>query len=193
MLIGLTAYLLHEKFFKTNLPDFLEFFGGSRFVPIICAVSSIFLGAAMYFIRPHFQAFGSHHIFYLPFWTTAPGGSEIVNGQLTEGAQRIFFAELGDPNVEKFFEGTSRFISGRFITMMFGLIGAAFAMYKTAKPQKKIVGGMLLPATLTSFLTRMTEPLEFSLLFVASPLYVLHAFMLAHIFQITIGKHFRAG
>ena len=128
------------------------------------------------------------------------GGSEIINEQLIEGTQRIFFAQLGDPNVEKFFEGTSRFMSGRFITMMFGLIGAAFAMYKTAKPKnKKIVGGMLLSAALTSFLTGITEPLEFSFLFVAPPLYILHAFfdgcafMLAHIFQITIGQTFSGG
>ena len=146
------------------------------------------------------EPFGLHHIFYLPFWTTALGGSEIVNGQLIEGTRRIFFAELGDPSVEKFFEGTSRFMSGRFITMMFGLLGAAFAMYRTAKPEnKKIVGGMLLSAALTSFLTGITEPLEFSFLFIAPVLYVLHAFfdgcafMLAHIFQITIGQTFSGG
>ena len=144
--------------------------------------------------------FGLHHIFYLPFWTTALGGSEIVNGHLIEGTQRIFFAELSDPSVEKFFEGTSRFMSGRFITMMFGLLGAAFAMYRTAKPKnKKIVGGMLFSAALTSFLTGITEPLEFSFLFIAPILYVLHAFfdgfafMLAHIFQITIGQTFSGG
>lgn len=102
------------------------------------------------FVLRMLEPFGIHHVFYLPFWTTALGGSEIVNGQLIEGAQRIFFAELGDPNVENFFEGTSRFMSGRFITMMFGLIGAAFAIYKTSKPKnRKIVGGMLLSADLT--------------------------------------------
>lgn len=229
MIVGLMVFWLHKRFFRTKLPDFLGFFGGSRFVPIICAVASIFLGIIVYFIWPHFQAiisaigglvdktgyigtliygfvlrmlgpFGLHHIFYLPFWTTALGGTEIVNGQLIEGTQRIFFAELGDPNVEKFYEGTSRFMSGRFITMMFGLLGAAFAMYRTAKPEnKKIVGGMLFSAALTSFLTGITEPLEFSFLFIAPPLYILHAFfdgcafMLAHIFQITIGQTFSGG
>ena len=144
--------------------------------------------------------FGLHHIFYLPFWTTALGGTEVVNGQLVEGTQRIFFAQLGDPSTVKFYDGISRFMSGRFITMMFGLVGAAFAMYKTAKPQnKKVVGGMLLSAALTSFLTGITEPLEFSFLFVAPMLYVLHAFfdgcafMMAHIFQITIGQTFSGG
>ncbi len=229
MLVGIMTYWLHQKFYKTELPPFLSFFGGSRFVPIVCAFASICLGIEIYVIWPHFQEiifslgrlfestgyigtliygfflrmlgpFGLHHIFYLPFWTTALGGSEIVNGQLIEGTQRIFFAQLSDPSTEKFYEGISRFMSGRFITMMFGLVGAAFAIYKTAKPQnRKVVGGMLLSAALTSFLTGITEPLEFSFLFVAPSLYVLHAFfdgcafMMAHIFQITIGQTFSGG
>ena len=229
MLVGLMTYWLHEKFYKTALPPSLSFFSGSRFVPIICALAAMALGIEMYVIWPHFQEvifsfgrlfdrtgyvgtlvygfvlrmlgpFGLHHIFYLPFWTTALGGTEIVNGQFVDGTQRIFFAQLGDPDTTKFFEGISRFMSGRFITMMFGLVGAAFAMYKTAKPQnRKIVGGMLLSAALTSFLTGITEPLEFSFLFVAPMLYVLHAFfdgcafMLAHVFQITIGQTFSGG
>lgn len=229
MLVGIMTYWLHQKFYKTELPPFLSFFSGSRFVPIVCAFASMCLGIEVYVIWPHFQdvifsfgrlfdktgyigtliygfvlrmlgPFGLHHIFYLPFWTTALGGSEIVNGQIIDGTQRIFFAQLGDPSTVKFYEGISRFMSGRFITMMFGLIGAAFAMYKTAKPQnKKVVGGMLLSAALTSFLTGITEPLEFSFLFVAPMLYVIHAFldgcafMLAHIFQITIGQTFSGG
>ena len=229
MLVGIMTCWLHKKFYKTELPPFLGFFGGSRFVPIICAFGAMCLGIEMYVIWPHFQEiifsvggflettgyigtliygfflrmlgpFGLHHIFYLPFWTTALGGSEIVNGQIVEGTQRIFFAQLSDPNTVKYYEGISRFMSGRFITMMFGLIGAAFAMYRTTKPQnKKVVGGILLSAALTSFLTGITEPLEFSFLFAAPMLYVLHAFfdgcafMLAHIFQITIGQTFSGG
>ena len=229
MLVGLMVYWLHEKFYNTILPPYLGFFNGSRFVPIICALASISLGISIYVIWPSCQLvisefgglfrdtgyigtlfygfflrmlgiFGLHHIFYLPFWTTGLGGSEIINGQLIEGTQRIFFAQLADPSTTKYYEGISLFMSGRFITMMFGLLGAAFAMYKTAKPQnKKIVGGMLFSAALTSFLTGITEPLEFSFLFVAPWLYVLHAFfdgcafMLAHIFQITIGQTFSGG
>ncbi|MBQ6759597.1 MAG: PTS transporter subunit EIIC [Selenomonadaceae bacterium] len=229
MLVGLMVYWLHGKFYKVDLPPFLGFFSGSRFVPIICAGASICLGICLYVIWPGFQLtilgfgelfrdtgyigtliygfilrmlglFGLHHIFYLPFWTTGLGGSELVSGQLIEGTQRIFFAQLSDPSTAKFYEGISRFMSGRFITMMFGLVGAAFALYKTAKPQnKKIVGGMLFSAALTSFLTGITEPLEFSFLFAAPMLYVLHAFfdgcafMLAHIFQITIGQTFSGG
>ncbi|MBE8208119.1 PTS transporter subunit EIIC, partial [Leptospira borgpetersenii serovar Ballum] len=103
------------------------------------------------------------HIFYLPFWTTALGGSEIVNGQLVEGTQRIFFAHLADPTTQQFYIGTSRFMSGRFITMMFGLIGACLAMYHTANPEnKKRVSGLLPSAALTSFVTVIPEPLEVS-------------------------------
>ncbi len=229
MLVGLIVYWCHEKFYNMELPPFLGFFNGSRFVPIICTFASICLGISLYVVWPGFQIlilefgglfkdtgyigtlfygfflrllgiFGLHHIFYLPFWTTGLGGSEIINGQLIEGTQRIFFAQLADPSTTKYYEGISRFMSGRFITMMFGLIGAAFALYKTAKPQnKKIVGGMIFSAALTSFLTGITEPLEFSFLFVAPMLYVLHAFfdgcafMLAHIFQITIGQTFSGG
>ena len=229
MIVGLMTFWLHKKFYQTELPQFLGFFSGSRFVPIICAVASICIGVEVYVIWPHFQEiiftvgtsfgetgylgtlfygfflrmlgpFGLHHIFYLPFWTTALGGSEIINGQLVEGTQRIFFAQLSDPSTVKYYEGISRFMSGRFITMMFGLCGAAYAIYKTAAPQnQKIVGGMMLSAALTSFLTGITEPLEFSFLFVAPQLYVLHAFfdgcafMFAHMFQITVGQTFSGG
>jgi PTS system maltose and glucose-specific IIC component len=195
----------------------------------VTSFSAIFLGVAMFVIWPHFQQlifgmgglvestgyigtliygfvlrmlgpFGLHHIFYLPFWTTALGGAEVIQGQLVEGTQRIFFAQLGDPNTTQYYIGISRFMSGRFITMMFGLLGACLAMYHTAKPEKKkLVGGLLLSAGLTSFLTGITEPIEFSFLFVAPMLYVLHAFfdgcafMLAHILQITVGQTFSGG
>lgn len=229
MIIGIMVYWLHDKFYKVELPPYLGFFSGSRFVPIVCAFASICLGICLYVIWPGFQMmisgvgemfkdtgyigtliygfllrmlglFGLHHIFYLPFWTTGLGGTEIINGQLIEGTQRIFFAQLGDPSTVKYYEGISRFMSGRFITMMFGLIGAAFALYRTAKPQnRKIVSGIIFSAALTSFLTGITEPLEFSFLFAAPVLYVLHAFfdgcafMMAHIFQITIGQTFSGG
>ncbi|EKM0529802.1 PTS transporter subunit EIIC [Cronobacter turicensis] len=229
VVIGLVTCALHQRFNKIALPQFLGFFGGSRFVPIISALAAIVVGAAMTVVWPHFQKmifglgglveatgyvgtllygfilrmlgpFGLHHIFYLPFWTTALGGSEIVNGQLVEGTQRIFFAQLADPTTTQFYIGTSRFMSGRFITMMFGLIGACLAMYHTAKPEnKKRVAGLLLSAALTSFLTGITEPIEFSFLFVAPVLYVIHAFfdglafMLAHILHITIGQTFSGG
>ncbi|WP_196599331.1 PTS transporter subunit EIIC [Pectinatus frisingensis] len=229
IVVGIMTYYLHNKYNKIEPPQFLGFFGGSRFIPIISSFAAIFLGAIMFVIWPHFQKiifgigsivgstgyigtliygfilrmlgpFGLHHIFYLPFWTTALGGSAIINGQLVEGTQRIFFAQLGDPSTTNYYIGISRFMSGRFITMMFGLIGACLAMYQTARPEKKkIVGGLLLSAALTSFLTGITEPIEFSFLFVAPALYVLHAFfdgcafMIAHMLQITVGQTFSGG
>src|SRR5690625_997448 len=229
IIVGIMTSMLHNRYYKVALPLFLGFFGGSRFVPIITSVSAMFLGMAMYVIWPPIQSvifnagdlvtgtgaigtffygfilrllgpFGLHHIFYLPFWQTGLGGALEIGGQLIQGTQNIFFAQLGDPTTTKFFEGTSRFMSGRFITMMFGLLGAAYAIYRTAKPEnKKVVGGLMLSAGLTSFLTGITEPLEFSFLFIAPVLYVIHAifdglaFMLAHIFQITIGQTFSGG
>lgn len=229
VVVGIMTYYLHKRFHKAELPQFLGFFGGSRFVPIVCSFAAIFLGCIMFVVWPHFQKiifglggivdstgyigtliygfvlrmlgpFGLHHIFYLPFWTTALGGTAVINGQLVEGTQRIFFAQLGDPATQHYYIGISRFMSGRFITMMFGLIGACLAMYQTAKPEKKkVVGGLLLSAGLTSFMTGITEPIEFSFLFVAPQLYVLHAFfdgcafMIAHILEITVGQTFSGG
>lgn len=229
IIVGILTSILHNRYYKINLPQFLGFFGGSRFVPIITSVSAMFLGIAMYFIWPPIQSvifsagdlvtgtgaigtfffglilrllgpFGLHHIFYLPFWQTGLGGTLEVGGQIVQGTQNIFFAQLADPDVEQFYEGTSRFMSGRFITMMFGLLGACLAIYHTAKPKnKKIVGGLMLSAGLTSFFTGITEPIEFSFLFVAPILYVIHAFydglafMMADLFNITIGQTFSGG
>ncbi|WP_271397062.1 maltose/glucose-specific PTS transporter subunit IIC [Salinicoccus roseus] len=229
IIVGILTSILHNRYYKITLPQFLGFFGGSRFVPIITSFSAMFLGIAMYFIWPPIQSlifsagdlvtgtgalgtflfglilrllgpFGLHHIFYLPFWQTGLGGTMEVGGQLIQGTQNIFFAQLADPDVDKFYEGTSRFMSGRFITMMFGLLGACLAIYHTAKPEnKKVVGGLMLSAGLTSFFTGITEPIEFSFLFVAPILYVIHAFydglafMMADIFSITIGQTFSGG
>jgi len=143
---------------------------------------------------------GLHHIFYLPFWQTGLGGTLEVAGNVVQGAQNIFFAQLADPNVEQYYIGTARFMSGKYFPMMFGLIGAALAMYHTAKPEnKKKIFGLLATGALTSFLTGITEPLEFAFLFVAPVLFVVHAafwglsYMIAHIFHITVGMTFSAG
>ncbi|SHF14587.1 PTS system IIB component, Glc family /PTS system IIC component, Glc family [Seinonella peptonophila] len=229
VLVGILAAWLHNRYNKKQLPKFLGFFSGSRFVPIIASFAAIFLGIILFFVWPFIQKgifqmgglveatgyigtliygfvlrmlgpFGLHHIFYMPFWTTSLGGSMMIHGKLIEGTQRIFFEQLADPNIQQFYIGTARFMSGRFITMMFGLVGACLAMYHAAKPEnKKLVAGLLTSAALTSFLTGITEPIEFSFLFIAPALYVLHAFfdglafMLAHIFQITIGQTFSGG
>ncbi|BCR22055.1 PTS transporter subunit EIIC [Borrelia sp. HM] len=229
IIIGVLTYYFHNKFNKVEFPRVLGFFSGSRFIPMIVSFASMILAVFMFILWPFVQSgiskvgmlvdatgyvgtliygiflrmigpFGLHHIFYLPFWTTGLGGSEIINGRLVEGTQNIFFAELASLGTDKFFIGTSRFMSGRFITMMFGLPGAALALYRLAKPsQRSKVFGLLFSSAFTSFLTGITEPLEFSFLFVAPFIYVLHAifdgfaFMIAHILQITIGQTFSGG
>ncbi|MGN0351566.1 MAG: glucose PTS transporter subunit IIA [Roseburia sp.] len=229
IIVGLGVAALHNRFYKIELPQVLSFFGGTRFVPIISSLVYVAVGIVMYFIWPVIQTgiyavgdvvlnsgyagtwvyglmerllipFGLHHVFYLPFWQTGVGGTLEVGGQVIEGAQNIFFAQLADPTVEKFAVSATRFMSGKFPLMIFGLPGAALAMYKTAKPEKrKEVGGLLLSAALTSMLTGITEPLEFTFLFVAPLLYGIHcvfaglAYMLMHVFEVGVGMTFSGG
>ncbi len=207
----------------------MSFFGGTRFVPIVSGLTYTAVGILMFFIWPVIQQgiyaiggvvlesgyagtwvyglmeralipFGLHHVFYLPFWQTALGGTMEVGGRLIEGAQNIFFAQLADPSVEHFAVSATRFMSGKFPLMIFGLPGAALAMYKTAKPEKKeAAAGLLMSAALTSMLTGITEPLEFTFLFVAPLLYVIHcvfaglAYMLMHVFNVGVGMTFSGG
>lgn len=230
IIVGLGVAALHNRFYKIKLPDVLSFFGGVRFIPIISTVVYIGVGVVMFFLWPIIQngiyalgnavlgsgyfgtwiygiieraliPFGLHHIFYLPFWQTGVGGSMVINGKLVQGAQNIFFAELADPNwTQHFSVSATRFMSGKFPLMMFGLPGAALAMYSTAKDsKKKAVGGLLLSAALTSFLTGITEPLEFTFLFVAPVLYGIHcvlagaSYMFMHILHVGIGMTFSGG
>ena len=229
IIVGLGVAALHNRFYKIELPQVLSFFGGTRFVPIISALVYTGVGIVMFFVWPIIQSgiyavgnvvlnsgyagtwvyglmerllipFGLHHVFYLPFWQTALGGTMEIQGVLVEGAQNIFFAQLADPNVTKFAVSATRFMSGKFPLMIFGLPGAALAMYRTAKPEKrKLVGGLLLSAALTSMLTGITEPLEFTFLFVAPLLYGIHcvlagaAYMLMHIFEVGVGMTFSGG
>ena len=229
ILVGLGVAALNNRFYKIQLPQVLSFFGGSRFVPIISALTYTAVGILMYYLWPPVQSgiyavgdvvlnsgyagtwvyglmerllipFGLHHVFYIPFWQTAVGGTMEVGGVLVEGAQNIFFAQLADPAVEKFSVSATRFMSGKFPLMIFGLPGAALAMYKTAKEdKKKIVGGLLLSAGLTSMLTGITEPIEFTFLFVAPILYIIHcllaglAYMLMHVFEVGVGMTFSGG
>lgn len=229
IIVGLGVAALHNRFYKIELPQVLSFFGGTRFVPIISALVYTGVGILMFFIWPIIQTgiyavgnvvlesgyagtwvyglmerllipFGLHHVFYLPFWQTALGGTMEIQGVLVEGAQNIFFAQLADPSVTQFAVSATRFMSGKFPLMIFGLPGAALAMYRTAKSDKrKLVGGLLLSATLTSMLTGITEPLEFTFLFVAPLLYGIHcvlagaAYMLMHIFGVGVGMTFSGG
>lgn len=229
IIVGIGVAYLHNRFHKIVLPDALSFFGGSRFVPIISTVVYMFVGIAMYFIWPVIQngifalgglvtgtgyvgtlifgiikraliPFGLHHVFYLPFWQTGVGGSMMIDGKLIQGGQNIFFAQLASPNVAHFSADATRYFSGEFIFMIFGLPGAALAMYRTAKPEKKkVAGGLLLSAALTSMFTGITEPIEFSFLFVAPMLFYVQvilagaAYMIAHILNIAVGLTFSGG
>ena len=229
IIVGLGVAALHNKFYKIELPQVLSFFGGTRFVPIISGLTYVIVGIVMFYVWPIVQQgiyavggvvmesgyagtwvygfmeralipFGLHHVFYLPFWQTALGGTMEVAGRVVEGAQNIFFAQLADPTVEQFAVSATRFMSGKFPLMIFGLPGAALAMYKCAKPEKKkIVAGLLLSAAVTSMLTGITEPIEFTFLFVAPVLYITHcvfagaAYMLMHIFEVGVGMTFSGG
>lgn len=229
IIVGLGVASLHNRFYKIQLPQVLSFFGGTRFIPIISSVVYLLVGILLYYVWPVVQngiyavgdlvrssgyagtwiygimeraliPFGLHHVFYLPFWQTAVGGTATINGQLVEGAQNIFFAELGAKDITHFNVEATRFMSGKFPLMIFGLPGAALAMYHCAKPNKrKIVGGLLLSAALTSMLTGITEPLEFTFLFVAPILYVIHSilaglsYMLMHILNVGVGMTFSGG
>ena len=136
----------------------------------------------------------------MPFWQTALGGSAVIDGAVVQGAQNIFFAELASKSTEVFSVSATRFMSGKFPFMIFGLVGAALAMYRCARPEKKkVVGGLLISAAMTSMLTGITEPLEFTFLFVAPAMYVVHcvlaglSYMLMHIFGVGVGMTFSGG
>lgn len=230
IIVGLGVAALHNRFYKIQLPSALAFFGGTRFVPIISTLVYMFVGIAMYFVWPVVQngiyalgglvtgsgyvgtlifglikraliPFGLHHVFYMPFWQTAVGGSMEVAGQMVQGGQNIFFAQLADSaNVSHFSADATRYFSGEFIFMIFGLPGAALAMYQCAKPEKKkAAGGLLLSAALACMATGITEPLEFSFLFVAPALFAVQvvlagsAYMIAHILNIAVGLTFSGG
>lgn len=229
ILVGLGTAALHNRFYKIQLPQVLSFFSGTRFVPIISSAVYLLVGIAMYYIWPTIQIginalggfvlasgyagtwlygfieralipFGLHHVFYIPFWQTAVGGTAVVGGQLVEGAQNIFFAELATPGITHFSVSATRFMTGKFPLMIFGLPGAAFAMYRCAKPEnRKAVGGLLLSAALTSMLTGITEPLEFTFLFVAPAMYMVHcvlagaSYMIMHMLNVGVGLTFSGG
>lgn len=229
IVVGLGVAALHNRFYKQELPTALSFFSGVRFVPIISTVAYIFVGILCFYVWPLVQngifalgglvtssgyggtfifgfleraliPFGLHHVFYIPFWQTALGGTAIIDGATIAGAQNIFFAELASPDTLKFSVDACRFMTGKYTFMMAGLPAAAFAMYRCAKPEnKKVVAGLLFSAGLTSFLTGITEPIEFTFLFIAPGLFLLHcglaglSFLLCHLLNICIGTTFSCG
>ena len=230
IIVGLGVAALHNRFYKIVLPNALSFFGGTRFVPIICTIVYMFVGIILYFVWPFVQngiyalgglvtssgyvgtlifglikraliPFGLHHVFYMPFWQTAVGGTMEIAGNTIQGGQNIFFAQLANSaDIIHFSADATRYFSGEFIFMIFGLPGAALAMYRCAKPEKKkAAGGLLLSAALACMMTGITEPLEFSFLFVAPALFIVQvilagsAYMIAHMLNIAVGLTFSGG
>ncbi len=229
IIVGLGVAALHNKFYKTELPQVLSFFGGTRFVPIVSTITYLIVGIIMFYLWPVVQLgisklgvlvlnsgyagtwiygileralipFGLHHVFYMPFWQTELGGSMMIDGNMVAGAQNIFFAELASKSTKVFSVSATRFMAGKFPFMIFGLPAAALAMYKTARPEKKkVVGSLLLSAALTSMITGITEPLEFTFLFVAPLMYAVHcvlaglSYMLMHILNVGVGMTFSGG
>jgi len=229
IIVGLGVAALHNRFYKIQLPQVLAFFGGTRFVPIVCTAVFLVVGIVMFYLWPIVQTgiaalgnlvihsgyagtwiygileralipFGLHHVFYMPFWQTAVGGTAVIDGVTVQGAQNIFFAELASKSTQVFSVEATRFMAGKFPFMIFGLPGAALAMYRTAKPEKrKAAGGLLISAALTAMLTGITEPLEFTFLFVAPLMYAVHcvyaglSYMLMHIFNVGVGMTFSGG
>ena len=229
IIVGLGVAALHNRYYAIEMPQILSFFGGTRFIPIISSIVFLVVGIAMYFIWPPIQVvmnklgdliagsgyigtlfygiieralipFGLHHVFYTPLWQTSLGGTMMIDGRLIEGAQNIFFAQLGSPNTTAFSVEATRFMTGKFPFMIFGLPGAALAMYRTSRIEKrKIVGALLFSAALTAMITGITEPIEFTFLFVAPLFYAIHcvfagiSFMLMHILNVTVGMTFSGG
>ncbi|WP_062352722.1 glucose-specific PTS transporter subunit IIBC [Bacillus kwashiorkori] len=226
IIVGLLAAYMYNRFFNIELKPYLGFFAGKRFVPIVTAASSVVLGLLMILIWPPIQnglnsfsnlmlhgnltfsafifgliersliPFGLHHIFYAPFWFEF-GSYTTLAGDIVRGDQAIFMKQIQD-GIENLTAGT--FMVGKYPFMMFGLPAAALAIYQEARPEKKkVVGGLMASAALTSFLTGITEPLEFSFLFVAPVLFGIHAifaglsFMTMHLLNVKIGMTFSGG
>ena len=241
IITGIVTAILHNKYHTIQLPQVIGFFSGSRFVPIVTAVTMAIVGAILAFVWPIVQngivalsqlvnnagaigtflyglieraliPFGLHHVFYTPFWYGSfVDGQILVDGvwQSVAGANTAYFAQLSSmsslvgasaADMTRVVSGTTRFMAGKFPFMMFGLPAAALAMYHTAAPaKKKVVGSLLASAALTALLTGITEPLEFTFLFVAPVLYVVHcilaglSYMLMGVFNVFIGMTFSGG
>lgn len=213
ILIGILAAVLYKRFYNIKLHPVLGFFAGKRFVPIVTAFSSLILGVVFSFIWPSIQTgidaasnwvmvssagpfffgfiqrllipFGLHHIFQTPFYFTMGSFVDPSTGKVVTGDMARYFA--GDPTA-------GRFMAGLFPYMIFGLPAAALAMIHEARPEKrKAVSGILISAGLTSMLTGITEPVEFSFLFVAPVLFLIHAILAGVSFTIMDLLHVHHG
>ena len=203
--LGILVAYLHNKFRKVQLPQYLSFFGGSRFIPIISSLCALLMGVFFYFVWPFFNqglvvlgdlfdklgvvgtfiygfilrlagGVGVHHAIYPLFWYSALGGTETVAGLNIAGAQNIYFAQLADPNFSGLFTEGTRFFAGRFTTMMFGLPAAALAMYHSIpKENRKANTKFYKDAALTSFSNGITEPIEYTFMTKLPKLYLVHS------------------
>ncbi|GFN35088.1 PTS transporter subunit EIIC [Tepidimicrobium xylanilyticum] len=229
IIVGVIVSILTNRYYDKKLPDSLSFFSGVRFVPIISVLTVALVGAIIPFIWPTvhlgistfseffgrtggigmffygslmrlLNIFGLHHAIYPLFWYTPLGGELEVAGKLIQGGQNIFFAQLADPNTVRFSAEATKYFTGGFLPMMFGLPAAALAMYRVADDKnKKAVGSLLFSAALTSFLTGITEPIEFTFLFVAPVLYGIHAvleglsYAILYVLDVAVGVTFSRG
>ncbi len=233
IIAGAITAVLHNRYYNVKLPDYLGFFGGARFVPIVASFAALFYGIALVFIWPFLGAglsaignglgdltaagygwvaslifglverslipMGLHHVFYLPLWQTSVGGEYLIAGETVYGTQNAFFASLAAGDFSQF--PSTNFMTGKYPFMMFGLPAAAFAMYKTADPEnKKQAGGLLFSVGFTAFLTGITEPIEFTFLFLAPSLYYFFhvpmaglSFMLMDLLNVKVGMTFSGG
>lgn len=199
IILGLVVANLHNKYNMIELPEAISFFAGTHFIPIISSLAGIVIGIIMTFVWPLISAgfssigqvisgmgifgiflyvyiyralipFGLHHVFYLPFWQTAIGGTAVVNGQTVVGAQNIVFAQLA-AGVPIDAHAAAHF-SYMFPVMLFGIPAACKAMYESCDPsRKKDMKGFYTSSALTSFMTGITEPIEFPMLFASPVLY----------------------
>ena len=205
IIVGIAVYFIHRWAVKVQLPTIVGFFSGPRFVPIATIVIMAFIAIGVFFVWPPIQKgisvvsvailkagpigtffyglverallpFGLHHGLNWPVRTTELGGAWVIDGKRVVGTIDAYLTSLASPNVTKVDPDITRYNGGKFVYFMFGLSGAAYAMYKTAAPAKrKVVGSLLFAAAGTSFLTGITEPIEFTFLFVAPMLYAVHA------------------
>ena len=229
IVIGVVVSQLHNRYCDIKLPDFLAFFGGNRFVPIISVLTSIVIGFIFSYVWPSVQIgivylgelvasggvfgaflfdtikrllvpFGLHHIFYLPFWQTAIGGAASVAGVNYVGAQNILFAQLADCNTIHLSRNVAMYFTGGYPIMMFGLPAACIAIYRNAKEEnRKQTKSLMLSAAFTSFITGITEPIEFPILFASPGLFFVNSICyglsnaLMYLLNVTIGTTFSNG
>ncbi|MGQ2375651.1 PTS transporter subunit EIIC [Companilactobacillus zhachilii] len=203
IILGVIVGIVHNRFIDTEFKSAFQIYGGSRFVFIVIIPVTVILAIILTYIWPFIQSgitgmggfikqsgnfgifiYGSlerlliptglHHLVYTPFLYTSLGGVETIAGHVYEGARNIYYAEMANPSIHLL--SKSVIWDARGISKMFGLIGACLAMYQTAKPENKTrVKAILIPAVVTSFLAGVTEPIEFSFMFLAPLLFVVHA------------------